>query len=161
MDHEFAGRVRERNRQDGFSLLEVVVALAMLALIAIPAVGLATMAVSGSKDQMTAGKASELKGRIDTALRPDSSIDVMADSYDVSGTGQVFWGSRDLMYIEADGSETKNKNDRYYKVVLREPNGYSYSDGNAFRLFVYEVTWPENTQETKRNQLFFPAVFRK
>lgn len=154
------GCCRTRKRRRAFSLLEVVVALAMLALIAIPAVGLATMAVSGSKDQMTAGQASELKGRIDTALRAHASIDVMADTYDVSGAGQVFWGSRDLMYIEAQDSETE-ANDKYYKVVLREPGGYSYSDGDACRVFVYEVTWPENTQETKRNQLFFPAVFRK
>lgn len=161
MDQEIPDSPRERTRHHGFSLLEVVVALAMLALIAIPAVGLATMAVSESKDQMTAGQASELKGRIDTALRPDSSIDVMAESYDVSGAGKVFWGSQDLLYIEAAGSLTADKNDQYYKVVLRQPEGYSYSDENAFRVFVYEVTWPENTLESKRNQLFFPAVFRK
>lgn len=161
MDREIPDSLRERDRCHGFSLLEVVVALAMLALIAIPAVGLATMAVSGSKDQMTAGQASELKGRIDTALRAHSSIDVMSAAYDVSGAGQVFWGGQDLMYIEANDSVTADKNDKYYKVVLREPDDYTYLDSNAYRLFVYEVTWPENTQESKRNQLFFPTVFRK
>ncbi|MDQ8199338.1 hypothetical protein QEH56_14305 [Pelagicoccus enzymogenes] len=144
-----------------FSLLEVVVALAMLALIAIPAVGLATMAASGSKEKMTAGHASELKSRIDTALRSHASIDILDDNYDLSGGGKVFWGSSNLLYIEPEGSLTQGKNDQYFKVRLREADGDTYSNGDPFRFVVYEVTWPENTQDTRRYQLFFPAVFKQ
>ncbi len=146
--------------RSAFSLIEVVVALAMLALIAVPAVGLATMAVSQSKDQLTTGFASELKGRLDNALRASDFVDVFDKNYISADSSAVFWASRDLVFIEPEGAITTDSNDKYYKVILKKPKDYSYRGEDRYRIVVYEVTWPENISEPSRNQLFFTSVFR-
>lgn len=143
-----------------FSLLEVVVALAMLALIAIPAVGLATMAVSRSREQMTVSNASELKNRIDNALRAYDSGAVFTSSFIPSGSTLEFLASESLEYIELGGN-TSTENDAYYKVTVREPVDYSYDTEDAYRIVLYEVVWPDNDPNSDRKQLFFTTVFRK
>lgn len=149
-------------KRSGFSLIEVIVALAMLALIAVPAVGLATMAVSRSKEQLSTSFASELKTRLDNALRASSQVDVFDESYIGGDSSSIFWASRDLAYIESDGNTTAISNDKYYKVVLRKPKkDYQYDNEQNYRIIVYEVTWPENTADKSRNQLYFTTVFRK
>lgn len=149
-------------RKTGFSLIEVIVALAMLALIAVPAVGLATMAVSRSKEQLSASFASELKTRLDNALRASGDVDVFDPDYISDSSNPVFWASRDLEFIEPDGYTTVAGNDQYYKMVLKKPkDDYLYDANQSYRIIVYEVTWPENTDDKSRSQLYFTSVFRK
>lgn len=143
--------------RSAFSLLEVVVALAMLAVIAIPAIGLATMAVGRSKAQLVTSNASELKTRIDMALRA-YGIDSLPNDDSLS-----FLASEDLLYIEESTAEggADTKNDQYYLVNVRNPEGYEYNANDSFRLVVYEVIWPNNDVAAKRKKLFFTSVFRK
>lgn len=145
-----------------FTLLEVVVALAMLALIAVPAVGLATMAVRSSKEQMATGSASELKNRVDTALRALGGEGVFAKGLIPTDGDLTFVASQDLRFIEIESSDLDTKNDQHYRVFVRDPVGYSYSADDSYRVIVYEVIWPYKTDlRGKRNQLFFTSVFRK
>ncbi len=146
--------------QSGFSLIEVIVALAMLALIAVPAVGLATMAVSRGKQQLVSNRASEIKVKVDTALRAYQPADLFNTDFLPNDSEWTFWVSDDLKYIEREGS-LSNANNSYYRVVLKEPSHYDYKAADGFRLFVYEITWPYNTGEKDRNQLFFTSVFRR
>ncbi len=149
-----------------FTLLEVVVALAMLALIAVPAVGLATMAVRSSKEQLATGAASELKNRVDTALRALSGEGVFAKGLIPTDGDLTFVASQDLRFIEMETSGIDTENDQYYRVFVREPKGYSYSpddsSDDSYRVIVYEVIWPYKADlRGTRNQLFFTSVFRK
>lgn len=144
-----------------FSLLEVVVALAMLALIAIPAVGLATMAVNRSREQMTVGNASELKSRIDTALRAYNTGAVFSSDFVPNDSDLSFLASEDLQYIELESGTLDTENDQYYRVLVKEPEGYVYNDNDAYRVVLYEVVWPNNDPNVDQNQLFFTSVFRK
>ncbi len=145
-----------------FTLLEVVVALAMLALIAVPAVGLATMAVRSSKEQLATGAASELKNRVDTALRALSGEGVFATELIPTDGDLTFVASQDLRFIEIETSGIDTENDQYYRVFVREPKGYTYSSDDSYRVIVYEVIWPYKPDARgKRNQLFFTSVFRK
>ncbi|MBK1876532.1 PulJ/GspJ family protein [Pelagicoccus mobilis] len=154
--------MRNRNsRSAGFSLLEVVIALAMLALIAVPAVGLATMAVSSSKEQMKTGAASELKARVDVALRGYGSGAVFSTDLIPAEGDLAFVASENLQFIELEGSVLDNDNDAYYRIVIDEPKGYSFTGTDTYRLVVYRVEWPNNTSDPASNQLFFTTVFRK
>ncbi|MBD5779708.1 hypothetical protein IEN85_09395 [Pelagicoccus sp. NFK12] len=143
-------------------MLEVVVALAMLALIAVPAIGLATMAVGSSKEQMATGAASELKARVDTALRALAGEGVFASGFIPTDGDLSFVGSRDLRFIEIESGALDVDNDRHYRIFVREPEGYSYNSTDPYRIVVYEVIWPYKSDELgERNQLFFATVFRK
>lgn len=143
-----------------FSLIEVVVALAMLALIAVPAIGLATMAARRNQEIMTTGDASELKGRIDAAIRAAGS-DVVLGAFSSTVNKIIFLASKDLNYIEILGGTISKQNDKYYVVNVRQPVGYSYaSKTDSYRIVMYEVLWtPDGTNEL--SQLFFTSVFRK
>lgn len=145
-------------RRQGFSLIEVIVALAMLALIAIPAVGLATMVVGQSKEQMNVGLASEIRNRVDMALRAEGSSAV----FDVDLLPATVWGSQNLQYIELEGEDPlSDPNDQYYRVVLGEPEGYDYIASDNYRIILFELTWPHNVGDQELNQVFFTTVFRK
>ncbi|MDQ8204569.1 type II secretion system protein [Pelagicoccus sp. SDUM812003] len=157
--HPFVDR-RAAWKRSAFTLLEVVVTLAMLAVIAIPALGLATMAISRNKDQMTIGNATELKNRIDLALKADRDLTsgVFEESFLQSGPFVIF-ASEDLEYIEH--GTLSEENDQFYRISVSEPAGYRYADEDAYRVMTYEFVWPWNGENPDRNQLFFTTVFRK
>lgn len=143
-----------KSKHCAFTLLEVVVALAMLTLIAIPAIGLATMAVGSSKATLTAGTASELKTRVDVALR----VLIGNGSFDEDAT---MVATRDLQYIEEESSTEISEKDQFFRVKLTTPEGYSFTEGDRFRIVVYEVVWPYKSEERgERTQIFFSTVFR-
>lgn len=146
----------------GFTLLEVIIALAMLAVIAVPAIGLATMAVSRSRDLIVTGNATELKNRIDIALRSysDETDDVFTESFP-KGNGFAFIASQSLEYIELEDSVTTAVNDGYYRVdVIEAGNAYN-ANTDSYRVLTYTVTWPNNNLEQDQQQLFFVSVFRR
>nr|WP_221774609.1 prepilin-type N-terminal cleavage/methylation domain-containing protein [Pelagicoccus albus] len=150
--------------KEAFSLIEVIVALAMLALIAIPAVGLATMAVGQSKAQLTVGKASALKTKIDVALRALDTIgsfDILTAESNLTGVLLEMMASEDLRYIESSGGGYDAENDQYYRILVKEPENYDYDSTLPYRLVVYEVSWPNNSEDEQRNQMHFSSVFRK
>lgn len=147
----------------GFTILEVVIAMGMLALIAVPAIGLATMAVGRNKANLVAGDASELKTRIDTALRAYAADGetVFTMNFSDAASPVTFLASKDLLYIEADGA-VSSRNDGYYRVTARQPVGYAYSAAyDAHRIIVYEVVWPNSDASEQKKKLFFTSVFRK
>lgn len=148
-------------RVAGFSLLEVIIALAMLALIAVPAIGLATMAVGRSKEQMKTGAASELKARVDIALRAFGAGAVFTEEFIPSESDLAFLASEDLRFIEREGTTLDEDNDEFYRIVVKEPEGYTFDESDNHRVIVYEVRWPNNASEPASNQLFFTTVFRK
>ena len=144
----------------GFSLIEVVVALAMLALIAVPAIGLATMVAQRNQKIMTTGSASELKRRIDAAIRADASN---VFSWPISSTvnSKVFHASEDLRYIVDSSTALPDEVDVFYTVNVRSPIGYTYNDSpDSYRIVMYEVLWLPNGAKDKA-QLYFTSVFRK
>lgn len=145
----------------GFSLIEVIVALAMLALIAVPAVGLATLAVSRNKELLTTGSATDLKNRVDTALRATEGIDVFATDFVSEANPFVMVASSDLSIIERETETLETGNDEYYRVSVREPEGYLYLANDSYRVLLYEVVWPYKPAGVDRKQLHFTSVFRK
>lgn len=147
------------SRKQAFSLLEVVVALAMLALIAIPAIGLATMVVSQSKEQMNVSLASGIKDRVDMALRAQGSAEVFKTDF----LPATVWGSSNLEFIdiEVDEEDLTQGNNQYYKAELVNPDGYSFAPSHTYRVVQYKITWPHNGSGADLNQAFFTSVFRK
>lgn len=143
----------------GFSLIEVIVALAMLALIAIPAVGLATMVVGQSKRQMSVGLASEMRNRVDLALRTEGEATVFGEAF----LPATIWGSSDLEFIELEDGEGSLSagNDKYFRVNLREPDSYDFASSDTYRIILFELTWPHDGNSKDLKQAYFTSVFRK
>ncbi len=141
-----------------FSLVEVVVALAMFALIAVPAIGLATMAIGQSRDSVAAGDAASLKNRIDVAYR---GTIVSAASFFTTGYVPVnLVASEDLLYIEPDGSAS-TENDQHYGVNVTAPQGYVFSTGDPYRIVLFEVYWPKSAAAEDQKRVYYTSVFRK
>lgn len=142
--------------RSGFTLLEVVIALAMLAVMAVPALGLATMAVAQNRLELSGNAASELKDKVDVALR--CGFDVFDP-----GLAEVLtlYASTDLSYIEIDGA-VSDKNDRYYKVLISEVGLF---EGETYRVFGYDIRWPNPDLNIENGEdlrvLYSVSVFRK
>lgn len=148
--------MRRRADSKGFSLIEVIVALAMLALVAIPAVGLATMAAKQSKNQLKANRASELKSKIEYALKSEVPIDVFSLS-DLPVLGLSLNASEDLTSITTASNSAKD----FYEVRLLTPSGYTFQESDPYRIVAYEVSWRDTPSAAFENQLFFTSVFVK
>ena len=156
--------------QGGFTILEVVVALALFALIAVPAVGLAVMATKRNADALTAGVASELKNRIDVALRALIDADDDDDNIlkrDLTSDPMVFLASENLLTIELLDEDSDTESIGYFRVEVDEPDQIvpyvsDATSPDTYRLVYYRITWPNNAPEgTPRRQLFATSVFRK
>lgn len=143
-------------RKRAFTLLEVVIAMAMLAIIALPALGLAAMAVTQSDKRLTAGVASELKRRIDAYLSWNDVVFAASDSIDMGA-------SEGLLRIEAltDGKLPSGERP-FFKIVIKPATFPAYQASDPYRLVNYIVTWPEDdASRAATEKLVFTSVFRK
>jgi Tfp pilus assembly protein PilV len=160
-----------RNR-NAFSLLEVVLALAVFAIIVVPAIGLVALSYRNSETDLQAPNAVEIKSLLELELRGVADPDGF-DGYAFSsgflsgGSTVVFYASQNLDIID-QGGVSVGVDDKYYKVMVTEPVGYVYSDTDAYRVFLFNVIWPafvsgvnnENNAEGLQ-QLILPAVLSK
>lgn len=168
---------------DGFTLLEVVISLAVFAIIVVPAIGLVALSYRNSVSELQAPNAVEIKSLLELELRGATIIDVGAGpsgedlSYDVFhesflSSDVIFYGSQDLDLLEQDGGGMADS-DKYYKVTVSSPESYTYSDEDAYRVFLFNLIWPayvpdsvgghvdnESNAETLK-QLILPAVLNK
>ncbi len=134
-------------RLKAFTLLEVIVAMAMFAMIAAPTLSLMSLAARKTGNQIGAANASELKRKIESAVANSVTISSLqnAFSWDLAGNPVALYASRDLVTIEYSGNTTSS-NDKYYRIDILDPSGYIYdnsvSSEDAYRVFVFKVVWP-------------------
>jgi hypothetical protein len=162
-----------RNR-NAFSLLEVVLALAVFAIIVVPAIGLVALSYRNSETDLQAPNAVEIKSLLELELRGAETVDADDEdlTYRVFEAGFIssdveFYASQDLGIIKQDGA-TMDVGDKYYKVTVTEPVGYVYSDSDAYRVFLFNVIWPafvsgvDNEANAEGlQQLILPVVLSK
>ena len=129
---------RPRKHRKGFTLIEVVVSIAIFAIIAVPTVGLMTMAARKSNNRVGYANAAELKVRVENEIRASDS----AFDWNLDTTPIVLYGSRDLSETGFSDDEDLADSDKYYRVEVREPYGYDYATGDAYRSLIFLVTWP-------------------
>ena len=149
--------VRRPNAKGAFTLLEVVIAMGMLAMIAVPAVGLATMAAKKTRANLTAGTASELKNRVEAAIRSE-------EPFSDGLVGATFYASSDLRYIERSEEigSLRDGNDGYFKLSLSEPVDYDYDPNDSYRLYVCRMVWPSTPAPGEDSQdMVTLLAFRK
>ena len=141
---------------NAFTLLEIVIALAMLALIAIPAIGLATMAIKQSSQSLVEVNSTELKRRIDAAVKADNQVFTWSLPI-------VMIASSDLQYIEHQASVTVGSNDAFFRIEIDEPAGYNFNNlTDAYRVFTYNITWPNSgATGIEASQQIYLTVVRK
>ncbi|MCH6255285.1 prepilin-type N-terminal cleavage/methylation domain-containing protein [Puniceicoccaceae bacterium K14] len=130
-----------RFRVSGFTLLEVVVAMALFALISIPTIALMTMTARKSDARLGVGKASELIALIDAEVTASFRSGGINNGQDLETTPLTLYASEFLDKFAFNGVGFQNS-EKYYRIKVTEPTGYSYSQGDAYRIFVYKVIWP-------------------
>jgi len=128
-----------------FSLLEVVLSMAVFAIIVVPAIGLVALSYRNAETDLQAPNAVEIKSLLELELRGAVTVDG-GDTYDVFHesflSGDVeFYASQDLQTIEQDGAAMSD-DEKYYRIVVANPSNYIYDDGDAYRVFLFNIVWP-------------------
>ena len=171
-----------RNKK-AFSLLEVVLALAVFAIIVVPAIGLVALSYRNSETDLQAPNAVEIKSLLELELIGATILDEGAGPggldlvYDVFNESFLssdieFYASQDLNSIEQNGASMED-GEKYYKVTVTEPVDYAYSDTDAYRVFLFNVIWPAFVSDSEGGftsneanaeglqQLILPVVLSK
>jgi hypothetical protein len=146
-----------------FSLLEVVLALTVFALVVIPAIGLVALSYRNAETDLQAPNAVEIKSLLELELL--GATDVFKLSFLLAPV--EFYASQDLQEIAQDGAAMADS-EKYYKVRVTSPTNYVYDEGDAYRVFLFNIIWPafvggvsnEENVETLQ-QLILPVVLSK
>jgi len=148
-----------------FTLLEVVLALAVFAIIVVPAIGLVAISYRNTDTSQQAPNAVEIKSLLELELRGATGVYLSTFlSSDV-----IFYASQDLDEIERDGTSMADA-DKYYKVTVTEPEGYLYDEDDPNRVFLFNIIWPAYLPDTgvynetnleTLDQLIIPVVLSK
>ncbi len=169
--------------KSGFTLLETVLALAVFAIIVVPAIGLVALSYRNSETEGNAPNAVEIKTLLELELGGATILDVGAGpsgedlTYDVFHTSfldsdVVFYASSDLQELAQDGTDM-TESEKYYKVTVAPPSDYTYDADDAYRVFLFNIIWPAYVEDSGGGyinnegnaeglqQLILPAVLRK
>lgn len=127
---------RRSGFKSAFTILEVVLALAVFAIIVVPAMGLVALSYRNTDTAQQTPNAIEIKSLLELELR--GATGVFLDTF--LSVPVVFYASRDLDTIGYAASIPDSL--KYYKVTVTEPVGYSYDETDPNRLFLFNVIWP-------------------
>jgi len=140
------------NPPRGFTLLEVVVALAMFAIIAAPTLGIITLAARKAHDRMGMVEADELKRRVAGELErmgaEEDDVLPTIFEWDFAEAGEggdgplAFYASGDLKTVKHAGDETLLDSEKRFRIRVLEPDNYDYAPSAGYRLLLFEVVWP-------------------
>lgn len=148
-----------------FTLLEVVLSLAVFAIIVVPAIGLVALTFRNTSTSQQAPSAVEITSLLELELY--GATDVFLNTFLDSDV--IFYASQDLDQIERDGTSIA-PNERYYRVTVTEPVGYLYDEDDPFRVFQFNIIWPAYLPDSGSNnesnletldQLILPVVLSK
>ena len=148
-----------------FSLLEVVLSLAVFAIIVVPAIGLVSLSYRNANTDLQAPNAVEIKSLLEIELL-GASVEVEGEDYGVFSesflTSDVeFYASQDLQTIEQNGASMSDS-EKYYKVTVTSPVNYVYDDADAYRVFLFNIIWPASEEnEESLQQMILSAVLSK
>lgn len=136
-----------------FTILEVVIALSIFALIAIPGIGIAVLTIRNSDSVSDRSDVSDLLGRVKVSILNEASED---PSWFTDGGEVMIYSSQDLLRIEiADALPAW----AYYEIDMSEPEGYTYSGGGV-RVLMARVRWPVNSVAGPyRNEIWSTMAF--
>ena len=173
----------KRKLVSAFTLLETVLALAVFAIVVVPAIGLVALSYRNTSTELAAPNAVEIQSLLELELRGAVVVDVGAGSvgedleYDVFHTDfldneVIFYASKDFQELEQDGAGMSDEK-KYYKVSVSVPVDYVYDSDEAYRVFLFNIIWPayvegtggvfvdnEDNAEGLR-QMVLPTVLRK
>ncbi len=173
----------KRKLVSAFTLLETVLALAVFAIVVVPAIGLVALSYRNSSTELAAPNAVEIKSLLELELRGAEVIDVGAGPggtdliYNVFHTSfldsdVVFYASKDFQELEQDGVGMSD-DEKYYRVSVSVPVDYTYDPDDAYRIFLFNIIWPafvegsggvfvdNQTNAEGLRQLILPSVLRK
>jgi len=173
----------KRKLVSAFTLLETVLALAVFAIVVVPAIGLVALSYRNTSTELAAPNAVEIKSLLELELRGAVVVDVGAGpvgedlEYDVFhkdflDNEVIFYASKDFQELEQDGAGMSDE-EKYYKVSVSVPVDYVYDSDEAYRVFLFNIIWPayvegtggvfvdnEDNAEGLR-QMVLPTVLRK
>lgn len=173
----------KRRTVSAFTLLETVLALAVFAIVVVPAIGLVALSYRNTSTELAAPNAVEIKSLLELELRGAEVIDIGAGPggtdliYNVFhnsflDSDVIFYASKDFQELEQDGVGMSDE-EKYYKVNVSVPVDYVYDPDDAYRVFLFNIIWPAYVEGTggvfvnnKDNaeglrQMVLPTVLRK
>ena len=148
----------KRKLVSAFTLLETVLALAVFAIVVVPAIGLVALSYRNTSTELAAPNAVEIKSLLELELRGAVVVDVGAGpvgedlEYDVFHTDfldneVIFYASKDFQELEQDGAGMSDE-EKYYKVSVSVPVDYVYDSDEAYRVFLFNIIWPAYVEGT-------------
>jgi len=134
-------------KSKGFTIIEVIVAVALFAIIAVPTVGLMTMAARKTNQRIGFADAYELKRRIVNEIKLSGS----AFDWNLQTQPIALYASRDLETVGFSDDGTLGDADKYYRIDVLDPVDYVHQASEPYRPFVLSIIWPAFVEATPGN----------
>ncbi len=124
----------------GFTLLEVVLSLAVFLVIAGPVVGLLALTARSGDQQAKAVNAEELKRIISNELV--AAVDDLTLAWDFDASAVALFANEDLEQIAFSSDATFADQFKYFFVDVRDPVDIVADVDNIYRIVLLDIRWP-------------------
>ena len=158
---------RIQKPRGGFTLLEVVLSLAVFLVIAAPVVGLLALTARNSDQQANAVNAEELKRIISNELIAAIDDTTLAWTFDASTV--ALYASENLEEIAFSSDGTFQDQFKYFSIDVQDPVDVVSSVDDIYRIVLLDIRWPAFVEsggswvnnlsnETSLEQIIVPLV---
>jgi len=124
----------------GFTLLEIVLAVAVFTVIAAPILGLLAMTVQSGEDDSNLVRAEELKRVVANELRAAIENGDLAWGFDAESVG--LFASEDLRESALEGAEGYEDQYKYFYVDVQDPVDALPDSNSLKRMVLLDIRWP-------------------
>jgi len=128
----------------GFTLLEVVLSIAIFTIIAAPILGLLAMTAKTGSESSNVVRAEELTRVVANELR--AAIDEGALSWGFTAADVGLFASEDLRESALDSDAAFGDEDKYFFVDVQDPVGVILDPYSINRMVLLDIRWPAFVQ---------------
>jgi len=153
-------------RLKAFTLLEIVLSVAVFTIIAAPILGLLAMTAKTGNESSNVVRAEELTRVVANELR--TAIEGGALSWDFTATNVGLFASEDLKESALDSDAAFAAADKYFFVDVQDPVGVILDPDSINRMVLLDVRWPafvrgvdNRANMLELNQIIVPVVLTK
>lgn len=147
-------RERSTGTRRGFSLLEVITAIAVLAVGAVAMLGLFATLLRGSREVEERRIASRVAERVDRIVREEAraggrSFDAFAAA---TGVRRNYVASQSGDSVSATGATSLVPAEQFFEIEVERATEPAWSAGSGFVVLTLRVSWPHRGGAVAREQ---------